>query len=54
MSYKTIEFYKKIGIIKTLENFKYKIPKFKMNDDVEIIGVYEPEDVVFLCEIKSM
>ena len=41
---KSIEFYKNLGIIKNIENFKYKIPK--MSDEVEIIGVFESEDVV--------
>ena len=48
---KSIEFYKNLGIIKNIENFKYKIPK--MSDEVEIIGVFESEDVVFISEKKS-
>ena len=50
MLHKSIEFYKNLGIIKNIVNFKYKITK--MADEVEIIGVFESEDVVFICGKK--
>jgi hypothetical protein len=47
---KRILFYKKLKIIKNSVNKNYKIPKIKVNMDdvIQIIKIFESQDVVFL------
>ena len=52
MSSKTIEFYKKIGIITPFNHFKITQRKKKMSEDSDIEILCEINDVVCLGEYK--